>query len=1449
MRPVTDPAILSQLEAGEGNLRPVTDPALIAQLEGDVGPTLKQRLGNVPFAMQGAGETALQMFTGFAGAVPAAVAGVHNAFREGTPTAYAPAFHAVQEALTYAPRTEMGKNLSGAVGDLFHKYSSGVDYVADRTPGGPLAQTAVKTTGEAIPLVAPFLPGMFRGRRPVERAAERPEAPASPVAPDAALTAKQPMAGGLKPVNDPAILAELEGQPVTVRPGEPFPGKAIPQRPLYELTPEEIRGEIGKSDAAWKSVTDELFGAEGQRYRSLASRDSGYDAATAMEGRLSPEQYKRLEAAQREGISPDEANAYLKAYNDARMAETPQELGSSLRWAITKIGEQTDPAKMGFKERAAWYELKSAMEYAKERGWDTAEISRSAIEGAASRFRDPADAEFMLQRFAKAPEVRAPLALERPTEAGLREQAERLDVIRLAGQDAIRAQEQKALADSQVKDFELTGSERQADINPRQAELKPVDDPALIQQLESANVTEINVRQRKVKPPTIDYQSDSISSAVSKLGGLDPSVMQDVAATGKGAFRDVKGFNYLSKKGGKSADEMAELLHERGYLAARDTNELFAKLDDELRAGQPTHFSNRQNVDRYMESLLERKYGPSGQLYSGIPFDKAADTIKFAGQKLGDALGVPTKGVEVQTKPPHPRSMSILDQMRSPSELVGKYPEFKPYVERAQKAQVEMDTLRDAFSRRLQYVDNQLGGRILDKAGDLGSQYRANKKTLNELLLEGDFEGKRFTKAELDQRGIPQNIQNAYFGIRSAYDHALSIANQTRALRGKEAVSKREGYIPHFFHDYFIKVDGEIIASARTLREAVSMANDAARSKAGEVVVTPKGMRFPGEETQAAIVGDATYFKLREAMEDAFSMTSEQANALLNDIARMRGRSRVVGNFLERKGAPGWERNLDYAHRHYFNMISRYAALDKFKSSTISNFEMRYGQFDKEYKGTAKYIKDYINDINGVPTRIEELIDSAITNLPGMKQFAQQFLGDRPALEMATATTNAVAIAKLGLYNVSSALVNLSQMNMAQSVLGPKWFAEGAKKAAAVEFELGKRKLGAGGATTPDIGILRQLDVPIQQGLEHSGVTPTGKLGAVFKASTYFFNNVEFANRATTSLGAYYKALSEGRSKAEALEYARDINRRVNFDYSLADTPNFIRRSGPAGQVLFQFKKFPIKAMEFMTHLKGAENARFWVPFVLVSGYYAFPGMDAVKNMVKGLFGLDIELESKDWLIRWAGDDPQKKAIAKTIFYGAFSHDSLGGVDVSRRVGGGDFIPSELNDLFGPFFSSAVRATQMAASEHWVEALREIATAPGNIAIALRNDGEITSPWDRDRLTTKLDTKGRVLKGLGFATTQESKERDTARVMRYNERQQRDNEKEAIDGYIKAYLSQDQAGMQKAVTRIGELGMQNAGKRIAEEMQKKGMPVSERAFDNLSRAGKLRQAPLLEHVR
>lgn len=42
-----------------------------------------------------------------------------------------------------------------------------------------------------------------------------------------------------------------------------------------------------------------------------------------------------------------------------------------------------------------------------------------------------------------------------------------------------------------------------------------------------------------------------------------------------------------------------------------------------------------------------------------------------------------------------------------------------------------------------------------------------------------------------------------------------------------------------------------------------------------------------------------------------------------------------------------------------------------FKSKSIRLFERLYGRWDTEHKGEADYVKDLINDVNGVPTKFE----------------------------------------------------------------------------------------------------------------------------------------------------------------------------------------------------------------------------------------------------------------------------------------------------------------------------------------------------------------------------------------------------------------------------------------------------------------------------------------------
>jgi len=840
-----------------------------------------------------------------------------------------------------------------------------------------------------------------------------------------------------------------------------------------------------------------------------------------------------------------------------------------------------------------------------------------------------------------------------------------------------------------------------------------------------------------------------------------------------------------------------------------------------------------------MQDAFKVQDTPQGSvnLYSGIPIEEIQTAASKAAKNLRDNLGMAEEGVKIIAKQ-EAKQPSIGSVFKSPLRVAEKYPQLKPYVQAAARATVHQEKLRNVFNRRLEAVD-----KVLSRGGR--AAYKVNKALYQEILLAGDVAGKQFTMDELRTLfNANDDVIRAYNLTRSAYDHAYSIANAARALRGKDPIAYRQGYIPHFFHNYFIIVDDEIIGSAKTLREAVNMSNPLAR-EGRKITIRPKQFEYPGEAAQAAVLGDRTYFKFKGEVEKQFDLTADEAQQLLEGVARLKGRSRFVGNFMQRKGVKGWETNLDWVNRHYFNMMSRYAALDRFKAGSISRFERQFGAFDKEHKGIAGYIKKYINDINGNPTEAEEVINNALAKVPALSQFLGKYLGDRPALQLASATTKAVAIAKLGLYNVSSALINGTQLINAYAKLGEKWTAEGLRRAAMVGGKnLARKAAGQDiGGASKDIGLLKQMGLDVAMGIESGAGYSRAGMGSFFNASTVMFHKTDIFLRRATGLGAYYKGVSRGMSHKQAIAYAKKLIDQTQFDYSIADTPAFIRRSGPVGQVLFQFKKFPVKQLEFMTRLKGAEKPRFWIPFVLLAGYYGLPGVEPLKNTVKAMFDIDIELETKKYLMEWAGDVPEKKAIAKTIMYGILSNIGPG-VDVSRRVGGGDFIPGELRDLSGPTVSTVVSTAQLAAKREWIEALRAISPSPGNLTLALKADGEITDPWNRGRLKIKLTPAERAVKGVGFSPVRESIERDLTSIVGYSESRTRDEETRAIDAFIDAVNSNDDAKITAAAVKLSELRI--TPERIRNEMRNKLLTKPERALQNVPKKRKAEYTQLHE---
>ena len=147
-------------------------------------------------------------------------------------------------------------------------------------------------------------------------------------------------------------------------------------------------------------------------------------------------------------------------------------------------------------------------------------------------------------------------------------------------------------------------------------------------------------------------------------------------------------------------------------------------------------------------------------------------------------------------------------------------------------------------------------------------------------------------------------------------------------------ISKRGGYIPHFFHDWFVMsktkdADGKeqytVMHSAKSMREATQWANEKASADDKlELVIQPKQFQFPGANVNAAVLGDFDYARLAQKVSDDLSISLGDAKEFLEGKAKMKNRHRFVGNFLERKGAEGYEKNLDWVLKHYFNMVSRY---------------------------------------------------------------------------------------------------------------------------------------------------------------------------------------------------------------------------------------------------------------------------------------------------------------------------------------------------------------------------------------------------------------------------------------------------------------------------------------------------------------------------------------------
>ena len=647
-------------------------------------------------------------------------------------------------------------------------------------------------------------------------------------------------------------------------------------------------------------------------------------------------------------------------------------------------------------------------------------------------------------------------------------------------------------------------------------------------------------------------------------------------------------------------------------------------------------------------------------------------------------------------------------------------------------------------------------------------------------------------------------------------------------------LTKLTGYVPHFFHKFMVyqkytNEDGKEIlvtrGSGRSLKEAAKLANGYAKENPdSEYVIRAQGFVYD-EEYHNVVVGDRDFARMTSQIHKNTDMSLNEARKFLRESAgaKIKGRHRFFGNMKKRKGAEGFEKDVPWLLEHYFNASSRYVAMEHWKPQAISTYERWFGNFNAEPKtDIARYIKNHINDMNGVPSRFEKLLNKSLEKT-ALGQRLSDYYNGRPALALSSNFSSFIAIVKLGLGNFASAAINFMQLvNIGTKLNSYKWAMEGLKRALKPN-KLDRRIL-------KNSGVMNEITLADNSG-GYSHNRDSGRvrnvLGNIKRAANKTmlpFTMADSLMRKAAILGAYYQGVTEKGMKPEpgktiskkAMQYAKEVNFDANFDYSNVATPGVMRAGSVLTQQMFQFQKYPIMQLEFMwnnvVHAENnAQRARFLVPYLLLAGAAgALPFGDLLNEFFSFLFGIytgkdeNLADECKAAMMKWAGNDPASKKLVETVIYGI---PALAGIDISGRVGmSGAFsgkyygtAPSSAagaiaNALGGPVLGTAFNTIDQLHNGNPAEAIKAVSPALGNMIQAWVNGA---SYGTHHRVNSVYeDGFAKVIHGLGFRSTDESNTSFINSYLYDMRSRYGDEKKDAMDAYRKDKTAENKRAMQ-----------------------------------------------------
>jgi hypothetical protein len=233
-------------------------------------------------------------------------------------------------------------------------------------------------------------------------------------------------------------------------------------------------------------------------------------------------------------------------------------------------------------------------------------------------------------------------------------------------------------------------------------------------------------------------------------------------------------------------------------------------------------------------------------------------------------------------------------------------------------------------------------------------------------------------------------------------------------------------------------------------------------------------------------------------------------------------------------------------------------------------------------------------------------------------------------------------------------------------------------------------------AASDGADVLRMMDEAIRlgaidgnAGLEITNAAAEGRgkygqtLAGVDRIARQLPQMMEAVNRSVSGIAAYRLARKKGQTHEQATQFAVDIIRNTQGDYSAANSPRFF--NNPILRPALMFKKYAL----MMTYLlgdmvyrsfKGAtpeeksmarkQIANILAVQILVAGAFSLPGLEIFKVafLLASFFGLGSGWEDFENELREILDASVGKTLGEMISSGLLSRAFGNGVDLSQRM-------------------------------------------------------------------------------------------------------------------------------------------------------------------------------------